>query len=291
MNEGNRNAPRLNRITAMGVGGAFLVALLMAVSPAAAGVSAAATLHKPFKTLPESASVSVGVSGCAKAKTTSNPVWHWRTGIFTTAGQSNAPACKIHVGQTSLSQWDGSWNTQGQFYWSTVGSHYVSTAFKEAVTTSNAISSFGCKLNFHAAYSECFAWSYTYVEAGLTVYNSNFSTFLSTYATIATNSSEQDNYSQRTCNPTCTLSGGNFSFGTNGVSSTIASMTMTQNLTGAYSVTNKSQYYEYYFVILAFTITEAYTIDATATSPVTSTAQINMATAGNGFILGSLGFT
>jgi hypothetical protein len=284
------SAFRLGRLTTVGAGGTFLVALLIAAAPATAAMSANTTLHKPYKNLPESASVSLDLSGCATAKTTKNPDWNYKTGVFTMAGLSNAPACKIHSGQESLSEWDGSWNTQGPFNWKTTGNHSLYATFKADLSTSNSISSFGCNLAYKAALSECDAWSYTYAEVGLTVYNSNFSTYLSSYSTLAFNSSSQDNYSQRSCTPVCTLSGGNFSSGANGASTTKSLMTVYQNLTGTYAVTNVNQTYYYYFVILAFTITEAYTIDATSTSPVTASASINMATAGNGFDLVNLGF-
>jgi len=288
MNRRLRSPPSTGRIAAWGAGMALAVSVLMILTPAAMGTSAGLTIHKPFKTLPQSSSYSVSVSGCGKAKTPLGPKFTPKTGVFKIEGQATAPACKLHPGQQSYADWDGSWNTQGPFFFKSNGTHSVAFNWKMTASNSWTIPAFTCALNYAAMDSECYASAQVFVIVLAQVFDqTNFTQFTSTSSTPVSNSSYQDNFSQRACG-TCSPSGGNFSGGPGGSWSGSVTGSTIVNMTGVNSIANKSNTYNMYFTLIAIADVSAYTINAGSSSPVTASAQMNMATLGNEFVLGSI---
>lgn len=270
-----------------GVTSTLAVAALMVLVPVSAATTAGVTYRAPFKTLPESSSYGVSNAGCATGKTTKAPKWDAHLGTFKIAGGAQAPPCKVSTNGNSYADWDGSWNTQGGFYFSHNGSNIVNFTWKLRAAASWALSNYTCKLNFNAALSECYEWADVFVEVGYQVFDeTNFTQFNGAYTTIFSGSGGSENFSQRVCSGgTCSVSSTNSSFGPSGnVSGTYSGSTQA-TMSGGYAVANDSNEYDYYFVILGIAIVYAYTINAKSVGPVGATADINMGSGGDEFLL------
>jgi len=284
MSSNERRTARLGRIAALSGGMALAVSALMLMAPATVAATASVTLHAPWKTLPQSSSFGVSVTGCGKGKNTAGPSFSTKTGTFRISGEAIAPACKLHPGQQSYASWDGSWNTQGPFTFKTNGTHNVTWNWKLTAATSWNISTFNCTLNYHAVQSECYASAFVELITVAQLFDqTTFTNFTSTSSTVAFNSTSHDSFSQLLC-PTCLPTGSNSSSGVNGVGAIATTGSTSLSMTGV----NSSHTYNMYFTVIAIAYAYAYTINAHSSAPVTAVSKINMGTGTNGFVLGSL---
>lgn len=288
-----KSRARLQRAGALGAGTfVVIVAALMLAAPVGQGY----ILRRPFNVIPSGVSYSTQGAGCAAGaiKVTHVPKFAAKSGLFSTAFDGTAPACKLKATalNPSYTDIDDSYNFQGPFFFAHNGSQAVTVGWGVAWNESVSIPSVGCKLSYSVPFSECFAEAFVDILfSGITYDETNGSQFFgptfSSVAPLPATDVFMQNMSTRTCSgSSCSISSSNIS-SANLTDASTGSTTgnATYNYTGIDAVANDSNTYYIYFTVIVLSYIYAYTIDAKTTAPLTASVNVNLATHGNGFKL------
>ncbi len=280
------------------------VALIMVLSP----VSQAASARASAISLSAVVSADTTQGACGKARLALAPSWDKKTGHFLGSVSSSSPKCKAQASPNeAISEEYVQLETESINFASAL-SHSTSAPtlyvnWSAKVNESWFMTPYSsCALQYNASYSLCTSYtedtiySYAMVDDltnsswGQYGYGYSFSNFVDIYTSSFAYS---QNYSQYYCYAgSCTLYGGNYSYGTSGPGSFVGSLSFSNqlNMTGT-SAIGPTDHYEVSLFLMIDTIAEAYTEDATGKGHPSASASINVGTHGNGVDLSSIVLT
>jgi len=284
-----RLANNWGRIGALATtGGVIAVAAVMLLLPAASAL----TISRPFKGYAISLQDNKSYGGCGSIHEIKAPKWETKAGMMIGDGTATSAACKGSKSSANLADWITTANLVGSLHFKANGTHNLTNLWKVAWTASWSVTPFvGCKLNYSAAFSECYASAEVEFYGQELVYDqttgTNFALAQSPTGFPASfaNYSYAENYSSNSC-PTCTPSGGNFSSGS-ALSGTFTGTTLANATIVNYTVNNVDTYYYNIFCIV-WVLTTAETSNAHATSGGVASATANFAGTGRGVTLGGI---
>lgn len=267
---------------------------VMLLSSASATVTNGFSYTPPYKTLGASIQVSSSVAGCGKYTVQKTPKWSPSLGILSVSASSKASGCQS-PGVGTDAQWYSYLDLDvPTFKASSNSSVTLNETWAISLAGAWSLTPYtSCKLNYKVALSECLAtasvqlYTYTILED-----ESNFSAgFDEAFNFVLDNYSTVENYSQYyNCNPTCTHSFGNFTFGGPSSGSFVFSQNVYNNFTAPFSLV-KGDTYGVYVVFLVEAYAQAEAVHAKTTGSASAMAAFNMATLGNGAKLSLLTIT
>jgi len=275
--------------------GAALLALIMVMAPASAGVHPAVVLTAPYKHTAQVDSNYQSSSGCAKGKLLKTAHWVAKTGIGKTQAKATAAMCKGIFGALGTG---GYGDASGEFEiavpvhmgpgaTSVQAKWTITAAGTESIAVSGACPAITVTTSYGYAYEDCYVSAEAYMFGYMYVYDlTNGSTFYaSTYWPGAFNYSDNSTY-EYCYSSTCSSS--NYSYG--GLSGGFSgAMSNTWFINGTYNPADSYALIGYiYGAAYASVSAYGYPAQPGGTFGGSASASFNMNTLGNGAVLNSI---
>jgi len=196
-------------------GGAMAVALIMALSPAAA--AAGHTYHAPYAGAVSQTNTYTSVSGCATGALTAPVNWSSTTGVFTMTAKTSAKGCGTQlagVGGNSYGAAQGGVEVAVPIKAATSAAHSLSVNWKFHGSATMTMTPGTCTLATTTSFQDCYVSGYIDIYAGAYLVDlTNGSYFYPTNYWYFYN----DSYNETYCySGSCYNASGSFGFGTLG---------------------------------------------------------------------------